>query len=126
MNKSRSLFLVVFFLAGLLASSVSGADLTIEQIKASAATWPNQIKVSELRQAIRESEVLVYALGIDGVGRGTTQSPRTQPRPPITFPIPGIGQPRRFPFALPQIVWGGSSANCLHPQIPQIPQSAIA
>jgi len=71
------------------------------------------IKVSELRQAIRESEVLVYALGIDGAGRGTTQStPRSQPRPPQTFPIPGIGQPRRFPFALPQFGgWGGSSAS---------------
>ena len=30
----------------------------------------SQIKVSELRQAIRESEVLVYALGIDGTGPG--------------------------------------------------------
>lgn len=72
----------------------------------------SQIKVSELRQAIRESEVLVYALGIDGTGRGTTQSsPRTQPKPPI-ISIPGIGRPQpRFPYALPQIIWGGGSSS---------------
>ena len=71
------------------------------------------IKVSELRQAIRESEVLVYALGIDGSGRGTQSSPRAQPKPPLTFPIPGIGQPRpRFPYALPQFGGlGGSSSS---------------
>lgn len=70
------------------------------------------IKVSELRQAIRESEVLVYALGIDGAGRGSTQSsPRAPSRPPIGFPIPGIGQPRRFPFVSPQIILGGGSSN---------------
>lgn len=34
----------------------------------------SMIQVSELRQAIRESEVLVYALGIDGPGRGNTRS----------------------------------------------------
>ena len=73
----------------------------------------SKIKVSELRQAIRESEVLVYALGIDGAGRGSTQSsPRAPSRPPVGFPIPGIGQPRpRFPFVSPQIIWGGGSSN---------------
>jgi Ca-activated chloride channel family protein len=71
----------------------------------------SEIKVSELRQAIRESEVLVYALGIDGAGRGTTQSAPRAPRP-IPFPIPGIGQPRpRFPLVLPQIIWGGGSSG---------------
>ena len=69
----------------------------------------SQIKVPELRQAIRESEVLVYALGIDGSGRGTQSSPRTQPKPPI-ISIPGVGRPR-FPFALPQIIWGGGSSG---------------
>jgi len=69
----------------------------------------SQIKVPELRQAIRESEVLVYALGIDGSGRGTQSSPRTQPKPPI-ISIPGVGRPR-FPFALPQIIWGGGSSS---------------
>ena len=71
------------------------------------------IKVSELRQAIRESEVLVYALGIDGAGRGSTQSsPRGPSKPPIGLPIPGIGQPRpRFPFVSPQIIFGGGSSS---------------
>lgn len=55
--------------------------------------------VTELRQAIRESEVLVYALGIDGVGRGGTRSSpggqRRQPGPTMPIPFPG----GRFPFA---------------------------
>jgi Ca-activated chloride channel homolog len=73
----------------------------------------SKIKVSELRQAIRESEVLVYALGIDGAGRGSSQSsPRAPTRPPVGFPIPGIGQPRpRFPFISPQIILGGGSSR---------------
>jgi VWFA-related protein len=53
--------------------------------------------VRELRQMIRESEVLVYALGVDG--RTTTRftpAPRIPPLP-VPFPIPGRRQPR-FPF----------------------------
>lgn len=67
----------------------------------------SQISVSELRQAIRESEVLVYALGVDGAdtidNRILTQPPIIRPPIPIPFPIPG-GRPRgRFP----QIIGGG-------------------
>lgn len=58
-----------------------------------------------LRRLIRESEVIVYALGIDG----TAPTPRRQPiirrPPPVPFPIPGRrpGAPRGFPpFVLPQ------------------------
>src|SRR5688572_25796250 len=59
--------------------------------------------VSELRQLIRESEVLVYALGVDGTARsngggGTVIRPPQLPIP-IPFPFPGGG---RRP-ALPQI-----------------------
>jgi Ca-activated chloride channel family protein len=65
----------------------------------------SSISVSELRQAIRESEVLVYALGVDG-----TESPRapitrqpSRPPLPIPFPFPGTGRGgRRFP----QIIFG--------------------
>lgn len=62
---------------------------------------------AELRQAIRSSEVLVYALGIDGV---LTAEPARRPPPavprPFPFPVPrfpGIGEPRRFPQLTPPI-----------------------
>ncbi|HEX5110800.1 MAG TPA: VWA domain-containing protein [Vicinamibacterales bacterium] len=56
----------------------------------------------DLRQKIRESEVLVYALGVDGRAAQTTPAPRnrTPTRPPFPLPtpgIPGIGRPRTFP-----------------------------
>ena len=55
------------------------------------------MSVNELRQAIRESEVLVYALGVDGNSR-TFYPPVRQPNPlPIPFPIPGGRGGRRFP-----------------------------
>jgi len=67
----------------------------------------SRMSVGELRNLIRESEVLVYALGVDGTMRSTyTQQPRrpNTPRVPIPIPIPGgRGRfPGRFPFA-PQV-----------------------
>jgi VWFA-related protein len=75
----------------------------------------SNISSYELRQAIRESEVLVYALGIDGraqlvLPRQTPRNPPTTPRrpTPIPFPFPGIGgQPKTFP----QIVIGGGGGQ---------------
>jgi Ca-activated chloride channel homolog len=68
--------------------------------------------VGELRQLIRESEVLVYALGVDGTGRSSS-SGRVSPPPvqipiptPFPFPIPG----RRRP-AFPQITGGIFNRN---------------
>jgi len=63
---------------------------------------------NELRQAIRESEVLVYALGVDASGRTFQIGPR-QPNPlPIPFPIPGRrGRGRGFP----QIIFGGPGGS---------------
>jgi VWFA-related protein len=67
----------------------------------------------ELRQAIRESEVLVYALGVDGTAAtgGSRSRPRTTPPSPPQvpptgprFPIPIPGRPPTFPF--PQIGLG--------------------
>jgi Ca-activated chloride channel homolog len=57
--------------------------------------------VGELRQMIRESEVLVYALGIDGTAQTSRRAPTIQ-LPPIPFPIPG-----RRPGRLPPIGGGG-------------------
>jgi VWFA-related protein len=59
------------------------------------------MNVRELRAAIRESEVLVYALGVDGTAPRTRifrQPPVVRPPVPIPFPIPGTGRRRpRFP-----------------------------
>jgi Ca-activated chloride channel homolog len=66
----------------------------------------SQTTVRELKQQIRESEVLVYAIGIDGESEAPTyrRAPRPQqpqPRPPIPFPFPVPGRGgRRFPLLL--------------------------
>jgi VWFA-related protein len=70
----------------------------------------SSISVARLRQQIRDSEVLVYALGVDGTARSET--PRS--RPPIGLPIPNpFPQPRtrgRTP-GLPPIIGGGSGGT---------------
>jgi len=76
----------------------------------------SRIGVSELRQAIRESEVLVYALGIDGSGQGASPRPSSQPPrqpfPPSPVPMPGGRGRPRFPLALPQLGgWSLGSSN---------------
>jgi Ca-activated chloride channel homolog len=57
------------------------------------------ISASELRQRIRESEVLVYALGIDGTRSRTFEPdrPPVQLPLPIPLPFPGSRRPQRFP-----------------------------
>ena len=72
----------------------------------------SNVGVSELRQLIRESEVLVYALGVDGTSRNNG---RTIVRPPVQLPIP---IPFPFPGRRPQTTrpqvggtWSGSNAS---------------
>jgi len=73
----------------------------------------SHIDVSELQQLIRETEVLVYAIGIDGrgapvIGSGGSPLPPRLPIPiPMPFPLPGG---RRLPLPLPQPS-GGSSRS---------------
>jgi VWFA-related protein len=71
--------------------------------------------LSEVKQLIRESEVMVYAIGIDGQSETTFSMP-TPPTRPIPFPIPFPGsrrprgpggvvlpnQPTQFQFPFPQ------------------------
>lgn len=59
----------------------------------------------DLKQLVRESEVIVYAIGIDGESR-SIMSPGSQPRPPVRMPmpIPFPGGPRR-PGGRFQIQW---------------------
>jgi Ca-activated chloride channel family protein len=62
----------------------------------------SRISVGELRYLIRESEVLVYALGVDGTAVSTTRrGPTIQLPVPLPFPIPRTPQRR-----LPPIVSG--------------------
>jgi Ca-activated chloride channel family protein len=69
--------------------------------------------IIDLKQLVRESEVLVYAIGLDADGRSSIQQPIPQPpvRMPIPLPFPGG---RRRP-GLPQLQWppraGGSSSD---------------
>src|SRR5712671_4785449 len=65
----------------------------------------SQTTIRELKQQIRESEVLVYAIGIDGESEAPTyrrpQQPQPPPRLPIPFPFPVPGRGgRRFPLLL--------------------------
>ena len=72
----------------------------------------SRVGVGEVKQLIRETEVLVYAVGIDGDGEATMQRPTPpiqQPRMPIPFPFPGSRGGR-----------GGSGRMPLPPQ-PQYP-----
>lgn len=66
----------------------------------------SDVSVGELRQLIRESEVMVYALGVDATTRsrsgGQVTQPPTVPIPvPFPFPFPGGKRP-----ALPQVTGG--------------------
>jgi Ca-activated chloride channel homolog len=72
----------------------------------------SQTTITELKQLIRESEVMVYAIGIDGesdppVYRGPQTQPvprQPPPRLPIPLPFPGgRRQPGRLPMLTNQI-----------------------
>lgn len=58
----------------------------------------------DVRQLVRQTEVLVYAIGIDGQGESTIfnrpSPPITRPPSPIPFPLPG-GRGRGMPFPIP-------------------------
>ena len=56
----------------------------------------SSISVGELRQLIRESEVLVYALGVDGTATTFRSGPTIQLPLPIPLPIPGRRRPGGF------------------------------
>ena len=61
--------------------------------------------VGALQQLIRQSEVLVYALGIDGTSARPPRGPTIRLPIPPPFPVPGRGQPR------PPVIGGGRSAR---------------
>ncbi|MGD9902953.1 MAG: VWA domain-containing protein [Vicinamibacterales bacterium] len=70
----------------------------------------SRTSVGELKQMIRDTEVLVYAVGIDGQAETVFGGPRSTPpvvRPPLglPFPFPGSGRGRGTPW--PQGPGGG-------------------
>src|SRR6188474_2969107 len=69
----------------------------------------SSISVNSLRQRIRESEVLVYALGVDSTSKDAPRviQPPVQFPPSIPFPFPGSG--RRQPRSPP--IGGGVTAS---------------
>ena len=72
----------------------------------------SETHISEVKQLVRQSEVLVYAIGIDGQGEVTgifRRPPTRQPRPPIQGPFPFPIPRRGRPFPMPGSGGGGSS-----------------
>jgi hypothetical protein len=68
-----------------------------------------------VRQLVRETEVLVYAVGIDGNADTTWSRPAPpvmRPPAPIPFPLPGGGgRPRGLPFPIPPTSRGGGASG---------------
>ena len=63
----------------------------------------SEIRVRDLQRLIRETEVMVYAVGIDSPGPprsrgGRPPAPRTRPPVRVPFPIPGGGGRGRLPI----------------------------
>jgi len=73
----------------------------------------SQLGIRDVKQQIRESEVLVYAIGIDGEGDASVRrAPLQPPRIPIPIPLPFPGAPRGrsgWPPAQPPI--GGTGGG---------------
>jgi VWFA-related protein len=75
----------------------------------------SRVGVTEVKRLVRETEVLVYAVGIDGQGVPTFQRPsppvqQPGPRLPIPFPFPGgggRGGGGRMPMPMPPSTGGG-------------------
>jgi VWFA-related protein len=70
-------------------------------------------EVRDVKQAIRESEVLVYAIGIDGESEPVRRvAPQPPPRIPMPIPLPFPGRPRgRFPFHMLTPQFGGQGGK---------------
>ena len=67
----------------------------------------SRTRIDDLRQLIRETEVLVYAIGIDGTGEtATTAGRQPPPRLPIPIPFPGGRRPGGWPPSTPPLGGG--------------------
>jgi Ca-activated chloride channel homolog len=71
-------------------------------------------ELTEVRQLIRETEVLVYAIGIDAPGaRATTRAGPRRPQPRFPIPFPGPRRPGQWPVPVPRppLPGGGSGGS---------------
>jgi VWFA-related protein len=73
----------------------------------------SRTEIRDLKEQIRQSEVLVYAVGIDGEGEQTPRrTPTANPPRPLPIPLPFPGAPRggagRFPPSTPPIAGPGA------------------
>jgi len=76
----------------------------------------SRTSIREVKQMIRESEVLVYAIGIDGEGEPTFRPPTS--RPPIPFPFPPRGRGGRGGWPQPPIGGGGGGGGWPRSRVP--------
>jgi Ca-activated chloride channel family protein len=80
--------------------------------------------IRELKQQIRETEVLVYAIGIDGDSEPRPtyrRTPPPQPRLPIPLPFPVPGGRRPFP----QILYGQNGGWRINPNDDRVNIAAL-
>ena len=66
----------------------------------------SQFTAYDIRQIVRGSEVMVYALGVDGTATLVRRAPRVQI--PLPFPFPGGGRRRPGGLPVPPIGGGGN------------------
>jgi Ca-activated chloride channel homolog len=74
----------------------------------------SRTEIRDLKEQIRQSEVLVYAVGIDGDGERVVRRAPVAPRVPIPIPLPfpgGRGGSGRFPPSTPQPPVGGPGSG---------------
>ena len=72
----------------------------------------SRVSPSDVRRIIRDRDVLVYAVGIDGISRETfSRRPPVIPRIPFPIPFPGGRRQPEFPEFPPIIGGGGQSGG---------------
>ena len=80
----------------------------------------SQVSLNEVKQLIRESEVMVYAIGIDGQAEDAWGFPPTTrgpiPQPPVPMPFPGRRPRGPGGVILPQLPGGLSQFQWPFPQ----------
>jgi len=83
----------------------------------------SRTSIRELKQQIRETEVLVYAIGIDGDSERPTyrRVPQRQPRLPLPLPFPVPGGRRPFP----QILYGQTGGWRITPNDDRVNVAAL-